>query len=147
VFYGYWSIKYVPLLSRSVTFNFACGRSISKRAQAREGRWLLIFAISADLLLLSFYKYADFFLTSLNDLAGALLPMPALVLPIGISFFTFTQIAFLVDAYRGWPASIASLTTFCSTISSWPQPQPGYCTNDPAVRGTSCHRAETRRGD
>jgi alginate O-acetyltransferase complex protein AlgI len=52
-------------------------------------------------LLLGFYKYADFFLMSVNDLAGTHIPMLAIVLPIGISFFTFTQIAFLVDAYRG----------------------------------------------
>jgi alginate O-acetyltransferase complex protein AlgI len=101
VFYGYWSIKYVPLLLGSVTFNYVCGRALSRRAQTAKGRALLIMAISANLLLLGFYKYADFFLASINDIAGTQIPLLAIVLPIGISFFTFTQIAFLVDAYRG----------------------------------------------
>jgi alginate O-acetyltransferase complex protein AlgI len=101
VFYGYWSIKYVPLLLGSVTFNYVCGRALSRRAQTAKGRSLLIIAISANLLLLGFYKYTDFFLASINDIAGTQIPLLAIVLPIGISFFTFTQIAFLVDAYRG----------------------------------------------
>src|SRR5258707_12903275 len=100
VFYGYWSVKYVPLLLGSVPFNYACGRALSRRAQTAGGHRLLIFSVAANLLLLGFYKYADFFLTSVDDIAGARIPMLAIVLPIGISFFTFTQIAFLVDAYR-----------------------------------------------
>jgi alginate O-acetyltransferase complex protein AlgI len=101
VFYAYWSIKYVPLLLGSVTFNYVCGRALSRRAQTVKGRSLLIISISANLLLLGFYKYTDFFLASINDIAGTQIPLLAIVLPIGISFFTFTQIAFLVDAYRG----------------------------------------------
>jgi alginate O-acetyltransferase complex protein AlgI len=101
VFYGYWSAKYIPLLLGSVIFNYLCGRAISRRAKTTQGRRLLIASITADLLLLGFYKYANFFLTSISDIAGAQLPTLAIVLPIGISFFTFTQIAFLVDAYRG----------------------------------------------
>jgi alginate O-acetyltransferase complex protein AlgI len=100
VFYGYWSVKYVPLLLGSVAFNYACGRALSRRAQTVGGHRLLIFSVAANLLLLGFYKYADFFLTSVDDIAGTRIPMLAIVLPIGISFFTFTQIAFLVDAYR-----------------------------------------------
>jgi D-alanyl-lipoteichoic acid acyltransferase DltB (MBOAT superfamily) len=101
VFYGYWSVKYIPLLLGSVIFNFFCGRALSRRARSPQGHRLLVGSIAADLLLLGFYKYANFFLTSVNDIAGTQLPALAIVLPIGISFFTFTQIAFLVDAYRG----------------------------------------------
>jgi alginate O-acetyltransferase complex protein AlgI len=101
VFYGYWSVKYLPLLLGSVIFNFVSGRALSRRARSPQGHRLLVCAIAADLLLLGFYKYANFFLTSVNDIAGTQLPALAIVLPIGISFFTFTQIAFLVDAYRG----------------------------------------------
>lgn len=101
VFYGYWSVKYIPLLLGSVIFNYLCGRALSRRAQTQRGRPLLVAAIAANLILLGFYKYADFFVTSVNDIAGTQLPTLAIVLPIGISFFTFTQIAFLVDAHRG----------------------------------------------
>jgi alginate O-acetyltransferase complex protein AlgI len=101
VFYGYWSVKYIPLLLGSVIFNFVCGQALSRRARSPQGYQLLIGSVAADLLLLGFYKYANFFLTSVNDIAGTQLPALTIVLPIGISFFTFTQIAFLVDAYRG----------------------------------------------
>jgi len=100
-FYGYWSPKYIPLLLGSVTFNFLAGRFISRHAGRSAGKMLLGAAITLDLLLLGFYKYSDFFLTAANDVAGLHLPLLRIVLPIGISFFTFTQIAFLVDAHRG----------------------------------------------
>ena len=100
VFYGYWSVNYIPLLLGSVAFNFFCGRALARRAQTPKGRYLLIASVAANLLLLGFYKYTDFFLTTINDVAYTQIPMLAVVLPIGISFFTFTQIAFLVDAYR-----------------------------------------------
>jgi alginate O-acetyltransferase complex protein AlgI len=101
VFYGYWSPKYIPLLLGSVTFNFIAGRLISRRAGRNAGKSLLIAAITVNLLLLGFYKYLDFFLSAANDVIGTHLALLRIVLPIGISFFTFTQIAFLVDAYRG----------------------------------------------
>lgn len=100
-FYGYWSPKYIVLLLGSVACNFLCGRAISKRAGSRAGRWLFIFAVAANLLLLAFFKYADFFATSVNDLTKTHLPLLHIILPIGISFFTFTQIAFLADANKG----------------------------------------------
>src|SRR6202012_3557772 len=70
VFYGYWSVKYVPLLLGSITCNYLCGRSLGRREQGARGRLLLVTAIVSNLILLGFYKYADFFLTSVNDLAG-----------------------------------------------------------------------------
>jgi alginate O-acetyltransferase complex protein AlgI len=100
-FYGYWSPKYIPLLLGSVTFNFLAGRFISRNAGRSVGKVMLVVAITINLLLLGFYKYCDFFLTVANDVAGVHLPLLRIVLPIGISFFTFTQIAFLVDAHRG----------------------------------------------
>ena len=66
----------------------------------RRKQWL-VFAVVVDLVLLAYYKYADFFLTSANQIFGAKLIPLGVILPIGISFFTFTQIAFLVDSYQG----------------------------------------------
>jgi alginate O-acetyltransferase complex protein AlgI len=100
VFYGYWSPLYVPLLLASVIFNYLCGRVIAKRGGTGSGRALLAAAIVADLALLGFYKYADFFLSSVNEIAHTHLQLLRIVLPVGISFFTFTQIAFLVDCYK-----------------------------------------------
>jgi len=100
-FYGYWSPKYIVLLLGSVACNFLGGRAIAKRAGSRGGRWLFAFAVAVNLLLLGFYKYADFFASSANDLAKTHIPLLHIALPIGISFFTFTQIAFLADANKG----------------------------------------------
>ena len=63
-------------------------------------RWLS-FAVVANLSLLAYFKYADFYVVSLNFLTNTDHPLLHIVLPIGISFFTFTQIAFLVDTYQG----------------------------------------------
>ena len=102
VFYGWWDARYVFLLLASILFNYVCGVSLARRAAAgHPSRGLLGFAIGGNLALLGLFKYADFFVGSWNAATGAHLPLLHIVLPLGISFFTFTQIAFLVDAYRG----------------------------------------------
>lgn len=103
-FYGWWDPRYVGLLLLSIVFNFAVGRAISKqreRGSSGGAKFVLIAGIVCDLLLLFYYKYTDFFISSLNHTLHTEFPLLELVLPLGISFFTFTQIAFLVDTYRG----------------------------------------------
>jgi alginate O-acetyltransferase complex protein AlgI len=104
VFYGWWDARYVPLLLGSIAFNFCSGGAISRRvAEGRKlaSKRILAAAITANLLLLGYYKYAGFFVTSVNEAFGVAWIVPNILLPLGISFFTFTQIAFLVDAYDG----------------------------------------------
>jgi len=103
-FYGWWNPAYVSLLIGSILFNFGMGSAISRehqRGELRRSKGLLIAAISGDLALLAYYKYANFFLDNASQLAGAHWQLETVVLPLGISFFTFTQIAFLVDCHRG----------------------------------------------
>lgn len=103
-FYGWWDPRYVGLLLLSIVFNFAVGRAISRqreRSASRQAKFVLIAGIGCNLLLLFYYKYTDFFISSLNHALHTQFPLLELVLPLGISFFTFTQIAFLVDTYRG----------------------------------------------
>jgi D-alanyl-lipoteichoic acid acyltransferase DltB (MBOAT superfamily) len=103
-FYGWWSPAYVALLLASILGNFFAGSAIA-RAQAggdaRRSKRLLTLAIVANLALLGYYKYANFFVANFNAVSGAGLGFAEVVLPLGISFFTFTQIAFLVDAHQG----------------------------------------------
>lgn len=102
-FYGYWSPRYVVLLLTSILFNFTAGHAILRsRLTHRHGRarQLLILAVAANLAALAYFKYANFFVDSINLVAGTGIGLPQIVLPIGISFFTFTQIAFLVDTYH-----------------------------------------------
>ncbi len=99
-FYGWWNPKYVPLLIGSILFNYVLARLLGVvRSPAR--RWCLAAGIAGNLLLLAYFKYAHFLLDTLEHLGGAHLELAEIVLPLGISFFTFTQIAFLVDTYRG----------------------------------------------
>jgi len=105
-FYGWWNVHYVGLLLISALFNYSAGYLMGRqlRPDGNPGRtsgWILTFAVAANLCLLGYYKYAQFFLNTFNHLAGTGWSLGEIILPLGISFFTFTQIAFLVDTHRG----------------------------------------------
>ena len=96
-FYAYWNIRYLPLLLLSMVFNYSMGSMLEKT----RSKGLLFFALLVDLGLLGYFKYMDFFLRSWNAAFDTAISLPGIILPLGISFFTFTQIAYIVDAYRG----------------------------------------------
>src|SRR5216684_181793 len=98
VFYGFDDpYRLLPLILSSIAFNFFIGRMLLRS----QNRALLAIGVGGDLLLLGYFKYAGFLVETFDAVTGVALPRPNIDLPIGISFFTFTQIAFLVDAYRG----------------------------------------------
>lgn len=106
-FYSWWNIIYLPLILGSILFNFIIGSTISKigslhlpQKKTIPRKTLLVFGIVSNILLLGFFKYMDFFILNVNAALGTHLDMMHIILPLGISFFTFTQIAYLVDAYR-----------------------------------------------
>ena len=121
-FYGWWNPAYLPLLAGSILFNFALGRGIAalraRRAQAH--RPLLVAGIVANLGLLAWFKYAGFFLDTSRALTGAHWTTADIVLPIGISFFTFQQIAYLVDVARG-ETHEESLIRYSLFVAFFPQ--------------------------
>jgi len=119
-FYGYWNPAYVGLLLISIICNYAFGMWIAKASVRAEQRGLrteapapgtqspalspqrlLFVAITANLALLAYYKYANFFVGNLNPLLGTDWNLAHVILPLGISFFTFTQVAYLVDTWQG----------------------------------------------
>lgn len=100
-FYGWWNPRYLLLLAGSIVFNFLVGRRLSASpVPARGDRAMLWLGVAGNLSLLGTFKYAGFLSANLNAFAGLSLPIPQIILPLGISFFTFTQIAYLVDAWR-----------------------------------------------
>jgi alginate O-acetyltransferase complex protein AlgI len=99
-FYGWWNPKYVLLLLASIAFNFFAGVAIAKNVLDAKGKTILIISVIANLALLAFFKYTNFFIQTIAA-AGASINSIEILLPLGISFFTFTQIAFLTDVYRG----------------------------------------------
>ncbi len=110
-FYGWWSITALPLLFGSICLNYWVGMRLSVQAEhSRLGRTAtprvaLTWAVLLNLALLGFFKYVNFFIDNANAALGALGVQPwtalSVILPIGISFYTFTQIAFLVDCWQG----------------------------------------------
>src|SRR5262249_59736441 len=99
----------------ATAFNYVVGRAIAEAMRRREGtlgRLLLGIGVCGDLALLGYFKYAGFLMTNLDQLAGAQWPIPVIALPIGISFYTFTQIAFLVDTFRGGAAALRATEYF-----------------------------------
>lgn len=112
-FYSYWSIEYLPLLVGSICGNFAFGYFVRPGFEAvvseKLRKWLLILSVSANLVLLAYYKYFNFFVDNFNAALGVDVGFLSIALPLGISFYTFTQIAFLVDSYRGKVADYSFL--------------------------------------
>jgi alginate O-acetyltransferase complex protein AlgI len=96
-FYGWWNPAYLGLILGSMLFNYAVGVSLS----GNPNRGVLGLGIAANLGLLGYYKYANFFVDNLNAFVGSSFHLETILLPLAISFFTFQQIAYLVDAYRG----------------------------------------------
>lgn len=103
-FYGWWNPLFLGLLLASISFNYGVGIVLTREYdRQRESRkyWTLFFGVAANLSLLAYFKYFNFFLTSFNAAFGTNHEVGTIILPLGISFFSFTQIAYLVDAARG----------------------------------------------
>jgi len=100
-FYAWWSPIYLLLLIGEVTVNFLIGRLILKRRTEPSGKAILAAGIAFNLLILGYFKYAVFFLGIVNQLAATQWSIVALVLPLGISFHTFQQIAYLIQVKTG----------------------------------------------
>src|SRR5687767_6235115 len=101
-FYGYWNPAFVPLPVASILFNYGVGRLLDKEVwngAERSRKALLTVAVSVNLMALGYYKYANLLSSSVGALTGIATPAFDVILPLGISFYTFTQIAYLVDSY------------------------------------------------
>ncbi len=98
-FYGWWNVLYLPLILLSMFFNYGVGTLLSK-GHAFSKKSLLTFGIVSNLALLGYYKYSDFFIENVNTLFKTDIGLLHLALPLAISFFTFQQVAYLVDSYH-----------------------------------------------
>lgn len=101
-FYSWWNIAYLPLILVSMLFNYVVGNSLNGNfAKVKVSKKaLLSIGVVANLSLLGYFKYMDFFIENFNGIFNGSVPMLHLALPLAISFFTFQQIAYLVDSYR-----------------------------------------------
>lgn len=106
VFYAWWNPKFLILLFASIGFNYTVGYALvyikKQHYNIIRPIHILVLGIVVNLSTLAYYKYFNFFIANINSLLNLSTPVENIILPIGISFFTFTQIAFLVDVYRGF---------------------------------------------
>jgi D-alanyl-lipoteichoic acid acyltransferase DltB (MBOAT superfamily) len=121
-FYSWWNIAYLPLILTSMLFNYTVGNSLNsnfKKVKLHK-KTLLTFGVIANLSLLGYFKYADFFISNINALVGSDIGLLHLALPLAISFFTFQQVAYLVDSYRGETAEYDFLN-YALFVTFFPQ--------------------------
>lgn len=123
-FYAWWTLDYLPLLLISMAFNYAVGSELGRMVRRERTRvspkLVLAAGIAANLGALGYYKYADFALRNWDALTGQSHPALNILLPLAISFFTFQQIAYLVDSYRG-ETSEYNLLNYALFVSFFPQ--------------------------
>ena len=120
-FYGWWNPSYLGLILFSILFNYSIGISISSTSDNQLlKKTILIIGVLGNLILLGYYKYANFFIDNLNNLNGSNVILNEVILPLAISFFTFQQISYLVDAYRGETEEY-SFIHYCLFVTFFPQ--------------------------
>ncbi|HBY87302.1 MAG TPA: membrane-bound O-acyltransferase family protein [Colwellia sp.] len=103
-FYSYWNTIYLPLILFSMTFNFSIGKHLAKMRENKRfisKKVILTIGIVSNVSLLVYFKYSDFFIGNFNLAVGSNFDLLHLALPLAISFYTFQQIAYLVDSYKG----------------------------------------------
>ncbi len=121
-FYSWWNIAYLPIILSSLLFNYVIGNSLNenyKKVQIHK-KTLLAFGIISNIALLGYFKYTDFLIDNFNLVFDGSVPLLHLALPLAISFFTFQQIAYLVDSYRGETAEYDFLN-YALFVTFFPQ--------------------------
>ena len=121
LFYWWGEPKYAILMLFTITFCYAAGRLVENKNGTRVGKAILSVSVAVPLGLLALFKYADFFLGSFNSLTGADIPLLKLALPIGISFYTFQALSYVVDVYRGDTPAQKSWINLATYVVLFPQ--------------------------
>ena len=121
LFYGWGEPKLLWLMVVTIGVFYLCGLAIG-RAETRRGKqaWLAV-SVAVGVGLLGLFKYADFFLTSINAVTGLSLPLLKLALPVGISFYTFQCLSYTIDVYRGNVQPQRNLIAFGAYVALFPQ--------------------------
>lgn len=101
LFYWWGEPKYTILMLFTITFCFVAGRLVENKQGTREGKAILFISVAVPLGLLAVFKYSDFFIGTINSVFSIDIPLLKLSLPIGISFYTFQALSYVVDVYRG----------------------------------------------
>lgn len=123
-FYAYWDYRFLALLIYSTIFDYIIGKNIGKSTDDKQRKKILFFSIVMNLGLLGFFKYFNFFIASANSAFGGLnlnLSTLNIILPIGISFYTFQTMSYAIDVYRKKIQPADSFLDFAVFVAFFPQ--------------------------
>src|SRR5215470_11201921 len=126
IFYGYWNPRFCLLMAFSTLVSFLAGLGFGRWNEPRRRKLCLVVPIAVDLTLLGFFKYANFMLATVSDVASwfhtnLVLWYLDVTLPVGISFYTFHTITYIVDSYRGVVRPTRNLFEFSCYVSLFAQ--------------------------
>ncbi len=126
VFYGYWDFRFMGLMLLDSAICYYCGQRIARTESPARRKLFLVLSLIGCLGILAFFKYADFFMGSVNAIARqagleSQLPMLGIILPIGISFYTFQALSYTIDIYRREAHEAPNFILFASYVSMFPQ--------------------------
>jgi alginate O-acetyltransferase complex protein AlgI len=126
VFYGWWDWRFLSLIAFSSLVDFIAGIQIEKAGNKRRKQFFLWLSIATNIGFLGFFKYFNFFIDSFADVLG-FLGMQAnlwslqIILPVGISFYTFQTMSYIIDVYRGKMPATKDGLAFFAYVSFFPQ--------------------------
>ena len=146
LFYAWGEPVYIRLMVASILFNYLCGlggAALQKRQKPSPARALLVLCIVGNIGALGVFKYADLLIDTVNGIAGSHLALLELALPIGISFYTFQALSYVIDVYRGTVAAQKNPITFGTYIALFPQLIAGPIVQYKTVEKQLCGRRET----
>jgi len=122
VFYAWWRVDFVLLLVASAIIDYSCGRRIHAAQDQAAKRRFVALSVVTNLSLLGYFKYANWGIDNLNGLlGGSAIPWAEVVLPVGVSFFTFQTMSYSIDVYRGDAEPASSFLDFSTYVAMFPQ--------------------------
>ena len=150
IFYCFGTVKYLPVLLVSILVNWGAGRLLGALEKKPARRLVLTAAVVINLGMLAAFKYLDFFTENVNALFGTALRLPGLGLPLGISFFTFTGLSYVIEVYRKPKNMARSLIKTALYISLFPNllsgPILSWRVAAPQLDERTCTAEKTARG-
>lgn len=122
IFYAWGEPVYIAIMLLSTVTDYSFGLLLShSRLSSMQRKWIVVASIIVNLTLLGYFKYADFLIHNVNALLGTQIPLTELALPIGISFYTFQSMSYIIDVYRGTTKAQRNWIDFGTFVALFPQ--------------------------